>query len=147
MARRWLLRALGVLAIVGALLAGAHGADEPRFQIIVHPDNPVTEVDTAFLRAAYLKKRLTWSHGPGLQPLDLSARFPIRATFTSRVLRKTGHQLRAYWNQQIFSGKGTPPPQVDTVHDAVDFVLARRGAIAYLPAGADPGRAKVIPLR
>jgi hypothetical protein len=54
---------------------------------------------------------------------------------------------KIYWNQQIFSGKGVPPPEADSTAAAVAYVLANPGAIAYLPADADPGRVKVIEVR
>ena len=63
------------------------------------------------------------------------------------MIRKTPSQLRTYWNQQIFSGKGVPPPEADSVASAIQYVLANKGAIAYIPADADAGKAKVIGIR
>jgi hypothetical protein len=145
--RRRLLPWLVALAAAAAPESASRGDDPPPFLVIVHPDNPVDAVDAAFLRSAYLRKADAWEHGPAIDPLDLTPRFPARARFAQKVLRKSLPQLRAYWHQQIFSGKGTPPPQVDSVGDAVAHVIAHRGAVAYLPADADPGDAKVVDLR
>ena len=62
-------------------------------------------------------------------------------------MRKTPAQLKSYWNQQIFSGKGVPPPEADSPAAAVAYVLANPGAIAYVPADTDPGRTRVIGVR
>jgi hypothetical protein len=62
-------------------------------------------------------------------------------------MRKTLTQLRSYWNQQIFSGKGVPPPELDSEAAVIRYVLSNRGAIGYLPPGVNPGAAKVVPMR
>jgi ABC-type phosphate transport system substrate-binding protein len=122
---------------------GASTAEELRFKVIVHPDNPSTTLSRDALRDAYLKKATEW-HGATIRPIDLSTRFPAREQFTLSVIRKSPSQLRTYWNQQVFSGKGVPPPEVDSPADVISYVLANRGAVGYLPADADPGKAKVI---
>lgn len=122
----------------------ATAAPETEFKIIVHPDNPVGAVEVSFLRDVYLKKTVSWGHGRSARPIDLS---PVRERFAAKVLRKTPSQLRYYWNGRVFSGKGVPPPQVDSVAAAVEYVIEHPGAVAYLPADADTGDAKVIELR
>jgi hypothetical protein len=138
---------LGLLVLsVVLLLSDAH-ADRTEFKIIVHPDNPAASISSDVLRTAYLKRSAEWPDGSNMRVLDLSSRYPARAAFGARVLKKTPAQLRSYWNQRVFSGKGTPPPQVDSVEDAVEYVLHQRTAVAYVPADTDPGRAKVIAIR
>lgn len=117
------------------------------FQVIVHPNNPIEFIRREDLQAGYLKKIADWSDGEAIHPIDLSTKFPIRERFTREVIRKSPAQLRVYWNQRIFSGKGVPPLEVDSVRAVVDRVVGDRGAIGYLPAGADHGKAKVISVR
>lgn len=134
------------LAVLGAA-AGSIAADEPGFKVIVNPGNPVAAADRDFIRAAYLKKASEWGNHEVVHPIDLASRFPARTRFIERVLRKTPSQLRTYWNQQIFTGKSVPPPEAESVADAVAYVVATKGAIAYIPADANPGAAKVIGIR
>jgi ABC-type phosphate transport system substrate-binding protein len=141
------MRAL-ILGLV-VLLAGMPGiastsrTDDGAFKVIVHPDNPSDVVGRDFLRAAYLKKATEW-HGHTIRPIDLSSKFKAREQFTQQVIRKSPTQLRTYWNQQVFSGKGVPPPEVGSTQGVVNYVLANPGAVGYLPASTDPGGAKVI---
>ena len=121
--------------------------DERGYKVIVHPDNPITAVDRDFLRDAYLKKSTVWREGQTIRPIDLSTRFPQRVRFVEEVVRKTPSQLKSYWNQQIFSGKGVPPPEADSAAAVVDYVVANPGAIGYVPASIDAGRAKVVKVR
>lgn len=141
-------RIIGLLTIVVVVLglASTSIGGEQRFKVIVHPDNPSDAVSRDFLRSAYLKKETEW-HGKTLRPIDLSAKHGVRDQFTKEVIRKTPSQLRTYWNQQVFSGKGVPPPEVAAPSDVVQYVLANPGAVGYVPADVDTGKAKVIPLR
>jgi hypothetical protein len=110
----------------------------------VNPKNPITAIDRGFLREAYLRRATDWTTGEPIRPIDLANRFAVRERFAIDVLRKTPAQLKRYWNQQIFSGKGVPPPEAESPAAAVAYVLGNPGALAYVPADADTGRAKVI---
>jgi hypothetical protein len=117
------------------------------FVVIVHPANPATAVERGFLQAGYLNKLNRWGDGTTLLPIDLRASFPVRERFTRQVLKKSPQQLKRYWSQQIFSGKGVPPPEAESTAAVIAFVLGHPGAVGYLPAGVDPGGAKIVPLR
>lgn len=138
--------ALALCVVAGAAL-GAPAKRSAAFQVIVNPQNAVTSLDVAFVRDAYLKRVTTWEDGDTVRPADLTARFPAREAFVHDVLGKTLPQLRSYWNQQIFSGRGVPPPELDSEAAMIRYVLANRGAIGYLPAGASPQTAKVVELQ
>ena len=139
-----------LLLVVITLLLGAaprgSRADGDAFVVIVNPETDATTIERGFLRDAYLKKATTWG-GVTLRPVDLSSRFAARERFTRDVIKKTPAQLRSYWNQQIFSGKGVPPPEVETAAAVVRYVSATKGAVGYVPAGTDVAGAKVIGLR
>lgn len=138
------------LVVLVALLLGAVGrlsAEDAGFKIIVHPDNPITTIDRELLRNAFLKKQSEWSDGEAMRPVNLSSKFAVHDQFTRDVLKKTPAQLKTYWNQQIFSGKGVPPPEAGSVEDLTAYVLATPGAVGYVPARADVHGAKVIEVR
>ena len=136
-----------VLALVAHSGTRVSPADDGAFKVIVNPENEVDAVDRDFLRDAYLKKVIEWGNGNALQPIDLPKGQSARTKFTEQILRKTPAQLRTYWSQQIFSGKGVPPPAADSADDVIAYVLANPGAIGYLPADVDPGNTKVIRIK
>lgn len=140
-----MLLTLLALSLAPARSPRAEGGEA--FVVIVHPGNPVTAVDRGFLQAAYLHKLTSWSDGTTILPIDLRTSFPVRERFTRQVLKKTPQQLKRYWSQQIFSGKGVPPPEAESTAAVIAFVAGHPGAVGYLPAGVDPGGAKVVPLR
>ena len=88
-----------------------------------------------------------WSGGDTIRPIDLATKFPVREQFVRRVLKKTPAQLKTYWNQQIFSGKGVPPPEAGSPNDVLSYVLAHPGAIGYVPVDVESREAKVIEVK
>ena len=136
-----------IALLVYAMFASASVSSQRRFKIIVHPENRVDTISREFLRNAYLKKATVWSHGGTIRPIDLRTELPVRDQFTREVIKKTPAQLKTYWNQQIFSGKGVPPPEADSAAAAISYVLANPGAVGYLPADVDAGKAKVVGIK
>jgi len=141
------LRLTMLLGLIVFLQAASVDAGDVKFKVIVHPKNPVSSVDRDFLRNAYLKKETVWRKDQTIRPIDLPAKSAIRVEFSRAVLKKSPSQLKTYWNQQIFSGKGVPPPEVGSVSDVVSYVLTNPGAVGYIPADADPRGAKVIEVK
>jgi ABC-type phosphate transport system substrate-binding protein len=137
--------ALLIVALLGR--SSPTRADEPAFRVIVNPKNPITSIDRDLLRNAFLKKAAAWKAGDTIRPVDLSSKQPIRDRFTRVVLKKSPTQLKVYWSQQIFSGKGVPPPEMQAPADVIAYVMANPGAVGYLPADVDPRGAKVIEVR
>jgi ABC-type phosphate transport system substrate-binding protein len=143
--RAWLVAA--ALCVLAQATFGAPARSGAAFQVIVNPDNGVASLDATFVRDAYLKRVTTWENGDTVRPVDLTTRYPAREAFARDVLGKTLPQLRSYWNQQIFSGRGVPPPELDSEAAVIRYVLANRGAIGYLPAGVSPQPARAIEVR
>jgi ABC-type phosphate transport system substrate-binding protein len=142
-------RILALVAVVAVWLCGSTRsiAADDRYELIVNAENSVTEVDKDFVRDAFLKKSTSWGSGEALRPIDAPSKLAARDRFTQDVIRKTPAQLKNYWNQQIFSGKGVPPPEADSVAQILGYVLANPGAIGYVPVGTDVRGAKVIRIR
>jgi hypothetical protein len=40
-----------------------------------------------------------------------------------------------------------PPPEAESPAGVIQYVLANKGAVGYIPAEVDPGKAKVIRVR
>ena len=137
--------ALTIVVLLG--LSSTTLAQDAAFKVIVNPKNPVAAIDRDLLRNAFLKKEAAWKGGETIRPIDLSTKFAVRDQFTRAVLTKTPAQLKTYWNQQIFSGKGVPPPEGTTPSDVVAYVIANPGAVGYVPANIDLHGAKVIEVK
>jgi hypothetical protein len=53
------------------------------------------------------------------------------------VLKRSVAAVRNYWQQRIFSGRGVPPPELDSDEEIVAYVLKHRGAVGYVSGSAE----------
>jgi ABC-type phosphate transport system substrate-binding protein len=117
------------------------------FRVILHPDNPTTTLDRKFVLEAFLKKTTRWSHDEPIRPVDLDPDSSARQHFSEEVLRRSVPAIKSYWQQMVFSGRGVPPPELESDEQVVRFVLGNRGAIGYVSGSANVEGVKVIVVR
>ncbi len=127
--------------------AGVERPAPAAFRVIVAPSNPVDGVDRRFLLEAFLRKTTSWPDGQALRPVDQRPDSPTRQRFSDDALKRRVSAVKEYWTQAIFSGRGVPPPEVDSDDQVVKFVLQTPGAIGYVSTAASLEGAKVVPLR
>jgi hypothetical protein len=139
--RRACVVALAALGVLG--ISRAHADDAP-FRVIVHPDNPVRAVDRAVLSKMFLKEVSKWDDGETVRPVDLRGDSETRSRFSESVIKRSIAAVRNYWQQRIFSGRGVPPPEVDSDADVVRHVLRYRGSVGYVSSHTDIGKSRVL---
>lgn len=111
--------------------------------IVVHPSNAAA-VDSAALSRIFLGKLKTFSGGGQALPINQSESNPATEEFNSKVLKKSGSQLKAYWSKLVFTGKGTPPKAVASDAEVISLVSSNPNLIGYVDAGAVTGAVKVV---
>ena len=138
-----------VALVIGLLLAvaTAHADDGPGYVVIVNPKSDDTRLDKKLVADIFLKKQTHWSDDSTIRPADQQRTAPVRAKFSEDVLGRSISAVRTYWNQIVFSGRGVPPPELDSDASVVKFVLANRTAIGYVAPGTDLKGAKVVQVR
>ena len=140
---RLLALATVTLGVVGLGAAGVR-AQPPAFRIVVHQDHAGASVDRAFLARVFLKKTTTWGDGEPIRPVDLPLDSPIRQHFSEDVLQRSVAAVRNYWQQLIFSGRGVPPPELESDEAVLRYVARHPGAVGYVSGSADTRTAKVL---
>lgn len=111
--------------------------------IIVHPSNKnafaLTDVESIFML-----KKSTFADGSKASPFYLSGDDTARNLFNEKALGKSSSQLKAYWSKLVFTGKGTPPPELPSSAEAVAKVAADPAAVAYVDKSAVTSAVKVV---
>lgn len=107
------------------------------FRVVVHPDNPVTTVTSDQLANIYFRRTTRWEDGSTVRPVDHVRSAPVREAFSRAVFGRSTNQMLAYWQQQIFSGRGVPPTELVSDAAVVGFVRAHPGAVGYVSSAAD----------
>jgi ABC-type phosphate transport system substrate-binding protein len=114
------------------------------YKVIVHSSNPATSLSREQVVRYFLKKATAWPSGKVVAPVDQEKDSATRAAFSQGVLHKSVAEVIAYWQQQIFSGRGVPPTEKRSDAEVVAFVEGNEGAIGYVSASAAAGDAKTI---
>lgn len=105
------------------------------YKIIVNSSNSVSKISREDLSKIFLKKITSWKNGDEIHPVDLVYDSPVRKSFSNEIHQRPVSKVKAYWQLQIFSGKGVPPPQLDFEEDVMSFVRSDPDAIGYLSSG------------
>jgi ABC-type phosphate transport system substrate-binding protein len=142
-------RALCWLAACVILGAARQASSEPSeagagFRVIVNAENKISSVPREFLANAFLRNVRDWADGERIQPVDLQPGSPTREEFSRRILLRSIAAIRSYWQQRIFSGRGVPPPELESDAAVVRYVVNNRGAVGYVSKSAELGAARVL---
>jgi ABC-type phosphate transport system substrate-binding protein len=132
------------LAIMSATAALADARSADGYRLLVHPSNRIEKVEKRFLTQVFLKKVTRWPDNEAIRPVDLSAASEVRRQFVEDVMNRSIGSVINYWQQQIFSGRNVPPPELESERAVVEFVLSHPGAVGYVSAAANVGAAKVV---
>lgn len=135
-----------VFALIVSLGVASDAWSAPPHVVIVHPSNPVSSLGAADVTRMFLKQTTQWPNGTAVTPVDLPVSNSVRESFSQAVLGRSARSIKSYWSQQIFSGRGVPPPERATEDEVARFVLANRGAIGYV-APASVAGAKILEVR
>jgi len=138
------MRAL-VVGLTLALTATAvpAGAATP-FKVVAHPDVPALSISKATLAQIFLRTRPRWDGGEKTKPVDQVASSPAKVAFVRIILDRDLDALKAYWEQQVFAGKGVPPPEKPDDAAVVAYVAATPGAVGYISASTRVEGLKVL---
>lgn len=101
------------------------------FVVVVNDSNPMLEIDRDGLSRIFLKRSTSWPSGRSIQPVDLPIEDGSRNAFSRVVLHKSINAVRAYWQQQIFSGRDVPPAEKSEA-DLLSAIKSDGGAIGYV---------------
>jgi hypothetical protein len=144
-ARRLLRRTvLSCFALALAAALPARAGDAPGLLVIAHPLRPETSVERAFVADLFLKNVTHWRNNDAARPVDQRLDADVRRRFSESVLRRSVAAVKTYWQQRIFSGRGVPPPELESDEAVVSYVEAHPGSIGYISAAAPHGRTKVL---
>ncbi len=127
------------LSLLGVVLLGATRAPEVRIVVVVNAANRVTSLRRDQVAQIFLRQLATWEGGGEILPVDQIERSPARAVFARDIQGQTVKSLKTYWQQRIFSGDESPPPERVTDSDVLTYVRSNSGAIGYVLEGTDLG--------
>jgi hypothetical protein len=92
----------------------------------------------------YLGRYRRLTSGIAAEPVDLADDSELRARFYRSLVNKSLAEINAYWARLVFSGKTRPPQLANSVEAALQYVVARPGALAYLERSQADRRVRIV---
>ena len=123
---------MAVLIAGAALLAPVRAASAQAYVVVANAAGPAS-LNRDDVAKVFLKK------SSQLVAVDQEKDSKVRAAFTKAVLGRPLVAVLNYWQQQIFSGQDSPPPEKGSDADVLAFVRNNPRGIGYVSAGADLG--------
>jgi ABC-type phosphate transport system substrate-binding protein len=109
------------------------------FKVVVNQANPANSISKQELSNIFMKKIGTWSDGQPASPVDQAASSSTRNGFSKVIFGRDANAIKSYWQRQIFSGRGVPPPEKASDDEVIIFVGENSGAIGYVSSNAEIG--------
>lgn len=110
--------------------------------VIVNPANAATLTPDDVQRL-FLGKSKSFPGGGEAVAFNLKEG-GARDAFNQGVLEKSESQVKAYWSQLVFTGKGTPPKEAADEDEMKKWVAGNPAAIGYIDASKVDGSVKVV---
>lgn len=124
-----------ILVVIIFIVSSITYISAQEFKVIVNSANPVSSLTQKQVSDYFLKKKTKWSDGTTVKPVDLSSKSSVRKSFSQKIHKKSTGQVRAYWQQLVFSGKASPPNEMKDDNAVISYIKTHKGAIGYISAG------------
>ncbi len=111
--------------------------------VIGHPAGP-DSISANQVRDIYLNRSQQLPNGQSAKPLELPEGNPVRGEFHSKVTGRNDAQLKAFWSQQVFTGRGQPPAEATNAAAMKAQVSSMPGSIGYIDEADVDGSVKVL---
>ncbi|WP_373186058.1 hypothetical protein [Halopseudomonas sp.] len=131
-------RVSAVLILLVTLASPLVGAD---LAVVAHPDSQVVTLDRAQLINIYMGRYRQFPTGESALPVDLS---PLKERFYRALVSKDLAEINSYWARLVFSGQVSPPLQLQSAEDVLEYVRRNPGALGFVDAAEVPADIKVV---
>lgn len=126
------------LAWFGGLMAAAwpwgQSVAQDRDAIVLIGHVGLPRVDTTLVQRLYTGRAVELQGVP-VEVVHLPRGSRLRERFMADVIQQDDDRYVAYWTVRKHIGKGTPPREMGSPADVVDFVATTPGGIGYVTVG------------
>jgi ABC-type phosphate transport system substrate-binding protein len=123
------------LAVAVLSLSTPASGQTSAFVVVVNEANPTTELAREDLARIFLKRQVRWSHGTPITAMDQPEGADVRKAFSVAVHDRSATAIRAFWQQQIFSGRDIPPVEKPGDAEVMRAVADNVGGVGYVLTG------------
>ena len=99
--------------------------------VVVNSANE-SKVTSSDIKKLFLARKGSFDNGDPAKLATLESDSDIRKAFNQMVLNKSESQYTGYWAKMRFTGRATPPVELETSAAVRDFVSKHKGAIGVM---------------
>jgi len=133
------------LTLAAALAVSTVGAQEAVYKVIVNSANPATTLKREMVAQGFLSRKVAWSWGPSVDPVDQSMTSPIREAFSKEILGMPALGVQNYWRRRLLETREYPPQVKANDTEVIAQVAKNAGGIGYIAVGTPvPATVKVV---
>ncbi len=79
----------------------------------------------------FLGKKSSWSDGSTVTAFTQKDA-AVSDLFAKKFVKKSSQQFYMFWRKAVFTGKGTPPVEVENSEQMKKIVASKSGAVGYI---------------
>ncbi len=137
-------RALRMRTIICAwaavfFLAGAASSWAGEIVMVVNAQAPTSALSTDEVKQIYLGTLTFWGEVK-IAPTGFPEGTSIQSDFLRRVLGMSERDFKIYWIKRIFREGGTPPKNVTSLQEGLEYITRTPGGMGYFRAKDIAGR-------
>lgn len=125
-----------VFALLMPVLTSAESNDQMQrqgVQVIVNRQAELTELTQQQVVGVFLGRARNFPNGNAVKAYDNKVGSDIRARFFEALTGKSISDIDAYWARLRYSGRASPPSELDDTGSILEAVRQNKDAIAYIP--------------
>jgi len=127
-----------LLVIAYAPSSALYAADKSgSIQVIVNAQAEVSSMKKKHVMALFLGRSRAFPNGKPVKALDNRIGSSIREQFFEMLTGKSISDIDAYWARLRYSGRASPPKEIDNVDEILTEVSRNVSALAYV-SGQSP---------
>lgn len=112
--------------------------------VVAHSKSGVERLTRDEVTNIFLGRYRRLASGLTAEPVEMQGDAEIKAQFYRRLVGKSLAEINAYWARLVFSGKTRPPLALASAEEALHYVLAHPGALAYVERGKADRRVSIV---
>ena len=135
------MRHVFIAALCLFLLFAVPRSQAAGVKIVVHTTNALNSISKTKVADLFLERVTRWENGRAVTAVDQSEKSTARVAFSKELLGKEVVWVKSYWQKMIFSGRATPPAELSSDTQVLEFIRTNPDAIGYvsdtatIPAG------------
>jgi len=134
---------LGVL-VAALILSSTARVAMAEAVVIVAAGSPITALTAEQVGELFLGRTSSFPSGSAATPIDQTDGSAVREEFYTKVVNKSGAQVKAYWAKIVFTGKGQPPKDAGDSAGVKKAVAANPAAVGYVDKNVVDGSVKIV---